>query len=400
MRSLDCGLSGPAMRVTDPEEREVTVLRSAEVSDAVPREVLVAPWGVVESANGTFVVDEEGARLAIAAFEAQGTDLPIDYEHQTLGGGYASPTGQAPAAGWIKRLFVVRPVGIACKGDRATDGRSDEENPVTRAPSFSLGGRAGAGLYAEVEWTEPARAQLAARQYRYLSPVAIVRKSDRRLVALHSAALTNKPAILGMRAIVNRDPGFGFRVPGCAHETADGQEDASCDNAEGRGRGAAEQGRRRRKEVREMTEVLERLRGQLGLAKEEEGEAVLLAASERIESLTEAARRSEAESRVAAAMEAGKLTEAQREWAVSLAMKDAAAFEAWEASAPVVVQVGRLDGITAEGGPVTCGGAEREKAVIAAKARAEFRANPALALLTSEEAYVALALRETQRSGE
>ena len=30
------------------------------------------------------------------------------------------------------------------------------------------------------------------------SPVAIVRKSDRKLVAIHSAALTNKPAIVGM----------------------------------------------------------------------------------------------------------------------------------------------------------------------------------------------------------
>ncbi|MGB9626589.1 MAG: phage protease, partial [Phycisphaerae bacterium] len=211
--------------------------------------------------------------------------MPIDYEHQTLGGGYASPTGQAPAAGWIKRLFVVRPVGIACRGDEATEGRSDEakgqlgdeKDSGTPTPSFSLGGRGGAGLYAEVEWTEPARAQLAARQYRYLSPVAIVRKSDRRLVALHSAALTNKPAIVGMRAIVNRDPGFGARVPGRTPRMADGQEDASRDNAGRRGRGDAEQGRRRRKEVRGMTEVLERLRGQLGLAAEEQDEAVLLA---------------------------------------------------------------------------------------------------------------------------
>ncbi|MGB9626590.1 MAG: hypothetical protein ACPMAQ_17180 [Phycisphaerae bacterium] len=56
--------------MTDQEDREVRVLRSARVSKAVPREVLVAPWGVVESANGTFVVDDESGRLVTAAFEA------------------------------------------------------------------------------------------------------------------------------------------------------------------------------------------------------------------------------------------------------------------------------------------------------------------------------------------
>lgn len=145
-----------------------------------------------------------------------------------------------------------------------------------------------------------------------------------------------------------------------------------------------------------MTEALERLRGQLGLEAMAEGEAVLVAACERIASLTDAARRSEAETRVVAAMEAGKLTEGQREWAVALAMKDPGAFETWEASAPVVVQIGRID---AGGERASAAGGDRDRVVIAAKARAEFRANPELELLTSEEAYVALALRERGLSG-
>lgn len=348
-------------------EREVAVLRSADLAGGdVPREVMVAPWGAVESSNGAFVVDEEGGRLVIAAFEAQGTDLPIDYEHQTLGGGYASPTGQAPAAGWIKRLFVRPPPGPARTGDEAGQRQGDggEED---RPP----------GLYADVEWTEPARGQLAARQYRYLSPVAVVRKSDRRLVALHSAALTNKPAIVGMEAIVNR-----------SDEGADSRDDARTQ-------------RHGETEVYAMTEALDRLRGVLGLDGASEATAVLLAASERIASLTDAARQSEAETRVVAAMEAGKLTEGQREWAVALAMKDPAAFEAWEASAPVVVQVGRIDADAEHGhgtaARVDGAAGDRERVLIAAKARAEFRANPELELLTSEEAYVALAMREANR---
>ncbi|MGB9623779.1 MAG: hypothetical protein ACPMAQ_02865, partial [Phycisphaerae bacterium] len=87
-------------------------------------------------------------------------------------------------------------------------------------------------------------------------------------------------------------------------------------------------------------------------------------------------------------------TEAQREWAVALAMKDTAAFEAWEASAPVVVPVGRIDGAP---GDASDAGSDRERMIIAAKARAEFRANPELERLTSEEAYVALAMREARR---
>ncbi|MBP7934369.1 MAG: hypothetical protein KA354_06940, partial [Phycisphaerae bacterium] len=72
--------------------------------DGVPGRVLLVPWGEVASANGCFVVDELSAREVMAAFTAHGTDVPIDYEHQSLGGAYSSPSGQAPAAGWIRAL--------------------------------------------------------------------------------------------------------------------------------------------------------------------------------------------------------------------------------------------------------------------------------------------------------
>jgi len=431
-------MTGVTMSAAGNSERELAVLGSAQLAgctgEAVPRDVLVSPWGVVESANGTFLVDEEGGRLVIAAFEAQGTDLPIDYEHQTLGGGYASPTGQAPAAGWIKRLYVVPPVEPECQGDGAMersfagsqDRLRDEEEADTLAPSVSperrrgstlapslaSAAKGGPGLYAVVEWTQPARAQLAARQYRYLSPVAIVRKSDRRLVALHSAALTNKPAIVGMCPLVNKQdlaqrregaeriktaecgPQIAGRAVGLIPAGKTAGMHPVAHGASWNAQSAVGEMGVSRLEDDGMTEALDRLRGQLGLEATVEGEAVLLAASKRIESLTEAASRSEAESRVVAAMEAGKLTEAQREWAVALAMKDAAAFAAWEASAPVVVSIGRIDGASVE----ACdAGSDRERMFLAAKARAEFRANPELERLTSEEAYVALAMREARR---
>lgn len=300
------------MSKADDSDRELTGLAGAPVSATpVPKEVLIVPWGEVESTNGSFTVDEESARLAVEAFEAHGCDLPIDYEHQTLGGPYTSPTGQAPAAGWIKRLEA----------------------------------RKGEGLVAQVQWTDPALEQLAAKQYRYLSPVAIVRKSDRKLVGLHSVALTNKPAIAGMKPIVNRED---------SPETDES--------------------------------VADRLRRQLALDAGCGDEEVLVAATQRVAELEEQIRVRQAEDRVEAAVTEGKLTPAQQAWAVRLCLRDESLFDEWLGTAAVVVQPGRL-------APPAATQAVPNAASITARARAEYRAHPEVAALTSEEAYIADALR-------
>ena len=302
-------------------ESEVRALRSASLTgQPVPQRVLVAPWGLVESTNGTFFVDEESARLVLEAFEAHGTDLPIDYEHQTLGGSYSSPSGQAPAAGWIKRLLA----------------------------------EPGVGLLAEIEWTEQGSKMLASREYRYLSPVALIRKSDRKLVAIHSAALTNKPAIVGMEPIANRVPlDFG--------EAGD--------------------------------EPLGLLMAELGLPAETQPTEVLVAAGERLADLQRRAQRRHVEERVLEALRTGKLVEAQRGWAEELVAREEELFDEWFRTAPVVVSPGRsaLPGALDRTRP--------HEEPTAARARAEFRAHPALSTLTTEEAFVSAALRETRRCG-
>lgn len=305
---------------TEPHNvrNEMRTLHSATLSaEDIPRRVLVAPWGAVESSSGSFVVDEESARLAVAAFDEHGTDLPIDYEHQTLGGVYASPSGQAPAAGWIKRLIA----------------------------------EPGVGLVAEIEWTEQAAERLAAKEYRYLSPVAIIRKNDRKLVALHSAALTNKPAIVGMTPIVNRE----------AHHL-DALDDVEL-------------------------EPLDRLRRDLALPSETDADQVLLAASERLLNLQQARRRQRIEERITEALRAGKLVEAQRDWAEALVAKEEELFDEWFRTAPVIVPTGRTLA------PHSADPGERRRRAGAATARAEFRTHRFLAGLTSEDAYVAQATR-------
>lgn len=293
---------------THPDHQLAALAAASVDGTPVPTEVLIVPWGQVESSNGSFVVDDESARLALEAFDAHGTDLPVDYEHQTLGGAFTSPTGQAPAAGWIKRLEA----------------------------------RPGEGIVAHVEWTDAAAEQLSSRQYRYVSPVAIVRKADRKLIALHSLALTNKPAIVGAEPIV-------------AADTLDSVPDAATV-----------------------------LRDHLHLQADCDDTDLLVAAGRRLAELEERIRLDHIEQKVAQALAAGKLTPGQRSWATRLALRDETLFDQFVASAGPVVQIGRLS---------PPDGASIAEASRAAGARAEFRAHPLLAALTSEEAFVADALR-------
>ena len=128
----------------------------------VPKEIKILPLGRVHSQKGDFNVDEESFELIRKQFKDRKLDLVIDYEHQTLA------DVQAPAGGWIKDLY---------KGEDA--------------------------IIAKVEWTEKAAEYLKNREYRYLSPVVLVRKRDQKATAIHSVALTNTPAIDGMFALVN-----------------------------------------------------------------------------------------------------------------------------------------------------------------------------------------------------
>ncbi|GJM26002.1 MAG: hypothetical protein DHS20C16_24170 [Phycisphaerae bacterium] len=296
-------------------EREMISLMGAHIGDGdVPGKLVVAPWGQVESKSGTFVVDQESGDEAVAAFEAHGTDLPIDYEHQTLGGVYSSPTGAAPAAGWITGLEVV----------------------------------AGEGLVASVTWTDQARELLVVKAYRYLSPVVLLRKSDRKVVAIHSVALTNKPAIVGMAAIVNHE---------IVHD------------------------------VNEVDTEVAALRERLDVDGESDVATVLAAASERIRLLEETSKVREVDAVIDRAMSDGKLSPAQRDWAMRLALADRVLFDEWLQSAPVVVSLGKL--VT---GKKSGAAASGDKAV-AHRARQEYQACHALWGLTSEEAYVSDALR-------
>lgn len=279
-----------------------------------PQWIQLVPAGPVRSSKGDFLADEQAMAETVAAFEALGRDLVIDYEHQTLSG------EEAPAAGWIQALEV----------------RPD-------------------GLWARVRWTERGQGYVARREYRYLSPVVMVRRSDNRMVAIHSVALTNDPAIVGMRPIANKNKGSHEEatmkgVLECLGLKADATEEAII---------AALKGLQAK--VQDFEEFRRGLVEILGLgeaATAAEARGAILALKNpsgfvsvaEFRALKERLDRREAEDLVEAAMKAGKVTPANREWALTYALKDRAGFQAFVEHAPVVVPTGTMAAAGQAGG--------------------------------------------------
>ncbi|MDR1424292.1 MAG: phage protease [Azoarcus sp.] len=126
-----------------------------DVEGDAPEWVHLIPAGEFSGRDGRGPYALDAGQVA-AAFARRGIPLVIDYEHQT----YAAPdNGQpAPAAGWVTAL----------------DTRED-------------------GLWGRVEWTQPAAGMIAAREYRYLSPVFSHDAESGRITELLGAGLTNQP---------------------------------------------------------------------------------------------------------------------------------------------------------------------------------------------------------------
>lgn len=107
----------------------------------------------------TWLFDELAQQLVLAAFTSRAIDMVIDWEHASE---VSAPQGEAaPAAGWIDRLEI----------------------------------RANA-LWGHVAWTPRAGEQVAAREYRFVSPVFDYDDAYRRVLRMVSVGLTNKPNLV------------------------------------------------------------------------------------------------------------------------------------------------------------------------------------------------------------
>lgn len=309
--------------------KQIMILADEDLGGC-PDRIKILPVGRISSEKGDFVVDEESYRAMKTEMQRRGIDIVIDYEHQTL------KDVQAPAGGWVKELAYT-PEAVEAK----------------------------------VEWTPKAREYLRNKEYRYLSPVVLTRKSDNKAVALHSLALTNTPAINGMFAIVNSadadiendDTGgngmdlqkirelLGLPADAAEEEIMnellkklDGEEKKD-------GEGDAEPGPDKGGETQAVANSV--ILGLLDLpdsARTEDAVGKIMAlkagADSQRQEIADALNRikdHEAEEAVMTALKAGKITAAQKDWAKTYALKDRTGFDSFIEKAPVVVPVGKLD---------------------------------------------------------
>lgn len=294
---------------------------SQEEISGVPEKIKVLPLGHVKSQKGDFNVDEESFRLMKEKFLERGLDIVIDYEHQTL------KDVQAPAGGWIKDLTI--------------------ENGA---------------IVAKVEWTPQAKKYLENKEYRYLSPVVLVRKTDSKAIVLHSAALTNTPAIDGMFPIINSlslDDYEGGNsnmdiIKKLAALLGLGEDATEEQVLEALNALAADAKKLKSQEadgkVVENKVICEMLGLKAGAKTEDVAAAIVAlknpsggAFESELKALKEKIARREADDAVLTALKAGKLTPAQKDWATAYALKDPEGFSAFVEKAPQGVPMGELE---------------------------------------------------------
>ena len=307
-------------------EKEVKLtLEMAELPDWLR----LLPLGHVNLVDGRppFEVDPESLADMVKAFAARGTDLVIDYEHQSLSG------GQAPAAGWIKDLEV----------------RED-------------------GLWAQVEWTSQAEGYLKQREYRYFSPVLRLDPATRRPQELMNVALTNIPAIQGINPVVAKWGGEALTaLTSQAKPEAEAVEATGAPETEDRE--VCKEKTRWVEELRSRLELepeapesalwqrsaelfqdlaqdlglpaeapLSQVRGELEALKA--GNAQVAALQEELAVLKNRLTEETSIRAVEEAIFAGKISPAQKDWALSYCRQDPDNFRTYVDQAPRVVPVG------------------------------------------------------------
>lgn len=228
----------------------------------------------------------------------------------------------------------------------------------------------------KVEWTPRAEEYLKNKEYKYLSPVVMVRKKDRKAMAIHSVALTNTPAINGMFPMVNsidinnineneeeikmdlKELAVMLGLP----ETATEDEVKEAISAV---RKAVEDKRKadQQKPEEKMGQNVDKgepgcepvansiVLSLLGLeanARTEDVAAAVMAlkaggADAEILELKRELKERNADDLVQMALKDGKITAAQKEWAKAYALSDKEGFKSFLDKAPVVVPQGRLD---------------------------------------------------------
>ena len=258
--------------------------------------------------RGPYVSDAASvAKATLAHFG--GAEVPMDYDHQLE---YSAANGRpAPASGWVKEL----------------EARDD-------------------GLWALVAWTAKAQAHIAAKEYRYVSPV-FYHDKDGVIHRLESIALTNLPN-LPLKALASQEAGaanlreddmslsavrviFGLSDAATDAQILDHAKHLTVEN----GLAKAAQGQA---EAR-ADELEKALAAQKDAAPDPARfvpMSVFQATASELADLKAKAGQEAAEQMVAEGVKAGKVSPAMAEWAKEYASKDPVGFKVFMAQAPAI----------------------------------------------------------------
>lgn len=292
--------------------------------DQAGTQVQLLPDGLFRADDGRphdlpgWVLNAKVAAGVLERARARRNDTVIDYEHQTL------TFGKAPAAGWFHDLAY----------------------------------RQGEGLFiTDARWTETAKQHLQEKEYRYISAVFTFDPDTGAITRILHAGLTNHPAVDGMadielaaaaKFLPNEDAPMNeklLQLLGLAKDASEDQALASVTalaslNGKllsalgvdaGAGEAAALAALKALKAPGKTADpaqyvevgVVEALKGELATLKTDLNQR-------------------EADSLIEAALTAGKLLPAQKDWARQLGQSDLSALKAYCASAePIAALIGK-----------------------------------------------------------
>jgi phage I-like protein len=325
-----------------PSAADVAVIASAialPVEGGAPaKRFRIVPFGTFKGRDGRgpwHLRDQAHAERVIAATKAflNGVDLLVNYDHQSEFSAVPGVGGQAKAAGWVS------PDTLEVGAD---------------------------GIYASAEWTPPAEAALQAREYRYYSPHFRADKATGDLTRIVNVGLTNSPNI-EVSALASQEAD-AFSAEGSSMNmiakmlsatalsalglTADSDDDAAVNAIDRMCTGKSGEGM-----------VMASVRTKLKLA-DDADEAAILAAIDTaatpgepdpakfvpiavvtdIQKQLGALQEDKVLACVDAAIEEGKLTPAQRDWALKLGKQDIGELNNFLASAPAFQGGVRIEG--------------------------------------------------------
>jgi phage I-like protein len=270
---------------------------AGEKAAAAPEWIELLPAGVFygRDGRGPFRLDDPDGVIAATVAMQMSAGLPIDYDHAT---DFGAPEGRpAPAAGWIRELAI-------------RDG----------------------ALWGRVEWTARAAASIAAREYRYVSPVFQFDPKDGAVTRLLRAGLTNNPNLHLTAIAASRTTAASTRNDSMEFPTDELRELLNL-NADVSAADIVDK-------VRDLLRASNAFTA-ASAHSHDPSRFVAIAEFERalteLNSLKAERARERAAHSVEDAIRAGKLTPAQREWAIAYCAADATGFQSFVARQPSIL---------------------------------------------------------------